>query len=77
MVITFHGSGIGYYDAEKEEYIFNSVTALLGKSVKVYLNAGGSFNFKITGCGQDHINGYDDESNQLHINIEDIDFIRI
>lgn len=47
----------------------------LGSSVKVFLKSGGSFNYKITGCSPSYLDGYDDESTNITININDIDFI--
>jgi hypothetical protein len=50
---------------------------LLGKAFKVYLLAGGKFNFKCTGAGKDYITGHDDEGLDIHLSITDIDFILI
>ena len=48
----------------------------LGEAVKIQLKDGGAFNFKVTGCGHDYLDGYDDEVTNITININDIDFIR-
>lgn len=47
----------------------------LGKSIKVFLKDGGSFNYKVTGCSNDYLDGYDDEGLNITIAVEDIDFI--
>jgi hypothetical protein len=46
---------------------------LLGKSVWVELKQGGIFLFKITGCGNEYITGYDTEGENLVISISDIE----
>jgi hypothetical protein len=48
---------------------------LLGKSVKVFLKAGGCFWFKITGSGPNYIKGYDDTGLDLLIYLNDIEKI--
>jgi len=47
----------------------------LGQAIKVFLKDGGAFNYKVTGCGPDHFDGYDDEGLNITIMVEDIDFI--
>lgn len=48
---------------------------LLGKSIKVHLKEGGSFQYKVEECGENYLYGYDDEGLNITIDIDDIDFI--
>jgi hypothetical protein len=48
---------------------------ILGSAIKVYLKDGGAFPFRVVGAGKNFIVGYDDEMMDLHINLNDIDFI--
>lgn len=48
---------------------------ILGSAIKVYLKDGGAFPFRVMGAGKDFIDGYDSELMDLHIKLNDIDFI--
>jgi hypothetical protein len=49
---------------------------LLGKSIAVYTKkAAKGFDFKVTGCGEDFISGFDSEGMNLKIDLIDIDCI--
>lgn len=44
----------------------------LGKSLAIYLFEGGRFYFKVTGCHDHYLIGYDDEGMELKIDVNDI-----
>jgi hypothetical protein len=48
---------------------------LLGKHVHMFLKGGRDFGFKVTGCGEFHLEGKDDEQRNLTLALTDIDFI--
>lgn len=52
---------------------------VLGRSIKVVLkgmaNDRAAFQFKVTGCGENWIDGFDEERLNLRIYLDDIDFI--
>jgi hypothetical protein len=54
---------------------FKTPVALLGKHIHVYLKTGEDFGFKVTGCGPEGLEGYDNERMNLYLLISDIDFI--
>ena len=54
---------------------FMQPSDFLGKAIKVFLKAGGSFHYKVTGCGPNHLDGYDDEGLNITIQVNDIDYI--
>jgi hypothetical protein len=47
----------------------------LGQSIKVFLKLGGAFYLKVTAAGPDYFEGYDEEGLNLHVDVNDIDFI--
>ena len=55
--------------------LFKETKNLLGKSLRVYLKDGGEFYFYCNEIGVDWIAGFDDESLNLRIDINDIDYI--
>lgn len=48
---------------------------LLGKSLRIFLKEGGKFNFYCNEAGENYIAGFDDESLNLRIAIDDIEFV--
>lgn len=59
----------------KQVVVVYNPKELLGESVKVFMKDGGKFHFKVMECGGDYMNGYDEEGMDLHLKIEDIDFV--
>lgn len=59
----------------KQVRVIYNPKELLGNSIKVFMKEGGKFYFKVMECGGDFMNGYDEEGLDLHLKVEDIDFV--
>jgi hypothetical protein len=55
--------------------LFKEPANLLGRSLKIFLKDGGAFYFYCNEAGVDYIAGFDDESLNLKIEINDIDYV--
>ena len=73
--IILNGKTIATLPKEYPFLILEKKENVLGKSIKVYLKTGASFYLKVTSGGNDWISGYDEESNDIHVLLNDIDFI--